>query len=168
MSQLLKIWSATAAKTRLAPGWRFRTAVRAIDANMEEAMERHIDKHSRRRTFVLCILCLPILGSMTNGAKAQQQASVSGTYCGTWASGNYWRMTLRQKGADVSLSLTGHTRDGRPFTGAGTGTASGRDVSAPVKFSNGASGIFTGTLSGRNISAAFSRGTGDSASFVRC
>ncbi len=107
-----------------------------------------------------------------NDVGAQQQASVSGAYCGTWASGNYWRMTLRQKGTDISASLTGRTPDGRPFTGAGNGAVSGSQISVLVTFfvggQSGASGTFSGTLSGRSISATFSRGRGDSASFIRC
>ena len=131
-----------------------------------------IETYARLRPYILLILCALMFELTANDVRAQQQASVSGTYCGTWASGNYWRMTLRQKGSDISASLTGRTPDGRPFTGAGNGAVSGPQISVPVTFilggQSGASGTFSGTLSGRSISATFSRGRGDSANFIRC
>jgi hypothetical protein len=131
-----------------------------------------IETYARLRPYILLILCALMFELTANDVRAQQQASVSGTYCGTWASGNYWRMTLRQKGSDISASLTGRTPDGRPFTGAGNGAVSGSQISVPVTFivggQSGASGTFSGTLSGRSISATFSRGRGDSANFIRC
>jgi hypothetical protein len=131
-----------------------------------------IETYARLRPYILLILCALMFELTANDVRAQQQASVSGTYCGTWASGNYWRMTLRQKGSDIGASLTGRTPDGRPFTGAGNGAVSGPQISVPVTFilggQSGASGTFSGTLSGRSISATFSRGRGDSANFIRC
>jgi hypothetical protein len=131
-----------------------------------------IETHSRHLACILFILCVPMLALMANDVRAQQPASASGTYCGKWASGNYWRITLRQKGTDISASLTGHRPDGRPFTGTGNGTISGSQISIPVTFfregQSVASGSFSGTFSGRSISAAFSRGSGDSANFIRC
>jgi hypothetical protein len=128
-----------------------------------------IETHSRHLAFILCV---PMLALMANDVRAQQPASVSGTYCGKWASGNYWRITLRQKGADIGASLTGRRPDGRPFTGIGNGTISGSQISIPVTvFREGqsvASGSFSGTFSARSISATFSRGSGDSANFIRC
>src|SRR6201981_2177799 len=121
-----------------------------------------IATYARLRPYVLLILCVLMLELTANdNVRAQQHASVSGTYCGTWASGNYWRMTLRQEGTDISASLTGRTPDEKPFTGAGNGAVSGPQISVPVTFfvggQSGGSGTFSGTLSGRSISATFSR-----------
>src|SRR5438105_12051018 len=93
-----------------------------------------IETYARLRPYILLILCVLMLELTANDVSAQQQASVSGTYCGTWASGNYWRITLRQKGADISASLTGRRPDGKPFTGAGNGAVSGSQISVPVTF----------------------------------
>ena len=132
-----------------------------------------IETYARLRPYILLILCVLMLELTANdNVRAQQHASVSGTYCGTWASGNYWRMTLRQAGTDISASLTGRTPDEKPFTGAGNGAVSGPQISVPVTFfvggQFGGSGTFSGTLSGRSISATFSRPRGDSANFIRC
>ena len=48
---------------------------------------------------------------------AQNAASVSGNYCGTWASGNSWQMTLQQNGTSVSASVTGRRPDGGTNSG---------------------------------------------------
>ena len=121
---------------------------------------------SVRLLYVVCGVMLALIANDT--VSAQQAASVSGTYCGTWRSGNYWRMTLRQNGTNVSASISGRTPDGRPTSGTGSGSISGSQIAVGVTFSRGATGTFSGTFSGRGISASFSRGRGDSANFVRC
>src|SRR5215469_4973009 len=90
---------------------------------------------------------------------AQGAASVSGTYCGTWASRNVWRMTLRQDGTTISASLTGHRPDGVPTSATGSGRISGSQISMTVTFSRGTVGTFSGTFSGGSISARFRRST---------
>jgi hypothetical protein len=122
---------------------------------------------------LLPTLCGTMLVLMANqGVKAQQAASVSGTYCGTWASGNSWRMTLRQNGTNVSASLTGRRPDGRPFSGSGGGTMSGSQLAMTITFvsqgQTSSPGTFSGTVSGNTISAAFRFRSGDSAHFTRC
>jgi hypothetical protein len=121
---------------------------------------------SVRLASVVCGIMLALMANDT--VSAQQAASVSGTYCATWRSGNYWRMTLRQNGTNVSASVTGRRPDGVPTSGTGSGSISGSQISIGVTFSRGATGTFSGTFSGRSISASFSRGSGDSAHFVRC
>ena len=50
-----------------------------------------------------------LLALVATDAAAQSGASVSGSYCGTWASGNSWQMSLQQNGTSVSASVTGRT-----------------------------------------------------------
>ena len=115
-----------------------------------------------------------VLALIANDVMAQKAASVSGTYCGTWASGNSWRMTLQQEGTNVNASVTGRRPDGNPTAGSGSGTMSGSQIAMTVTFSRGATGTFSGRFSGGSISAAFARtdsgrsGGKDSARFTRC
>jgi len=111
---------------------------------------------------------------VTTDAVAQNAASVSGSYCGTWASGNSWQMTLPQNGTSVSASMTGRRPDGGPSSGSASGTMSGSQIALNFAFSRGATGTFTGRLGGGGIPAAFVRTEPgapkrrDSARFKRC
>jgi hypothetical protein len=90
-------------------------------------------------------------------AVAQNAASVSGSYCGTWASGNSWQMTLQQNGTSVSASVTGRRPDGGPSSGSASGKLSGSQIVLNFAFSRGAAGTFSGRVGGGGISAAFVR-----------
>src|SRR3954471_22167529 len=115
-----------------------------------------------------------LLALFANLAVAQNAASVSGNYCGTWASGNSWQMSLQQNGTSVSASVTGRRPDGGPSSGSASGTLSGSPIVLNFAFSRGATGTFSGRLSGGGISAAFVRTEAgapkrrDSARFTRC
>ena len=115
-----------------------------------------------------------LLALVAMDAAAQSGASVSGSYCGTWASGNSWQMTLQQNGTNVSASVTGRRPDGGPSSGSASGTLSGSQLVLNFAFSRGATGTFSGRLSGGGISAAFVRTEAgapkrkDSARFTRC
>jgi len=111
---------------------------------------------------------------LANDVVAQKAAPLSGTYCGTWASGNSWRMTLQQEAGNVSASITGRRPDGNPTSASGSGTISGSQLAMNISFSRMATGTFSGRISGTGISAEFARTDTaggrrrDSASFTRC
>ena len=115
-----------------------------------------------------------LLALAATEAVAQNAASVSGTYCGTWASGNSWQMSLQQSGSSVTASMTGRRPDGGPSAGSASGTISGSQIVMNFAFTRGATGTFTGKLSGGGISAAFTRTEPgapkrrDSARFSKC
>jgi len=46
-----------------------------------------------------------LLALATTDAVAQNAASVSGSYCGTWASGNSWQMSLQQSGSRSEFGI---------------------------------------------------------------
>jgi len=115
-----------------------------------------------------------LLALVATGVAAQGAASISGSYCGTWASGNSWQMALQQSGTSVSASITGRRPDGGPISGSASGTMSGAQIVLNVAFSRGATGTFSGKAGGGSISAAFVRTEPgapkrrDSARFARC
>jgi hypothetical protein len=115
-----------------------------------------------------------LLALVATDAIAQSAASVSGNYCGTWASGNSWQLSLQQNGTNVSASMTGRRPDGGPSSGSASGTLSGSQIVMNFAFTRGATGTFSGRLSGGGISAAFVRTEAgapkrkDSARFTRC
>ena len=115
-----------------------------------------------------------LLALVATDAVAQNAASVSGSYCGTWASGNSWQMSLQQNGTSVSASVTGRRPDGGPSSGSASGTLSGSQIVLNFAFSRGATGTFSGRVGGGGISAAFVRTEPgapkrrDSARFNRC
>ena len=115
-----------------------------------------------------------LLALVTTNAVAQNAASVSGSYCGTWASGNSWQMSLQQSGTSVSASVTGRRPDGGPSSGSANGTISGSQIVLNFAFARGATGTFSGKVGGGGISAAFMRTEPgapkcrDSARFSRC
>ena len=115
-----------------------------------------------------------LLALVTTNAVAQNAASVSGSYCGTWASGNSWQMSLQQSGTSVSASVTGRRPDGGPSSGSANGTLSGSQIVLNFAFARGATGTFSGKVGGGSISAAFVRAEPgapkrrDSARFSRC
>lgn len=115
-----------------------------------------------------------LLALVTTNAVAQNAASVSGSYCGTWASGNSWQMSLQQSGTSVSASVTGRRPDGGPSSGSANGTISGSQIVLNFSFARGATGTFSGKVGGGGISAAFMRTEPgapkrrDSARFSRC
>lgn len=114
-----------------------------------------------------------LLALVATDADAQNAPSVAGTYCGTWASGFVWQMSLQQNGSNVSASINGKTKDGATFSGSGSGTLTGSQITMNATFSRGA-GTFSGKVSGGAIAAAFSRTDPDapkrrdSARFTRC
>ena len=111
---------------------------------------------------------------LANDVMAQRAAPLSGTYCGTWASGNSWRMSLQQEAGNVSASIMGRRPDGNPTSGSGSGAISGSQLAMNITFSRGATGTFAGRISGTGISAEFARTDSagasrrDSARFTRC
>jgi hypothetical protein len=115
-----------------------------------------------------------LLALIATDTVAQNAASVSGSYCGTWASGNSWQMSLQQSGTSVSASVTGRRPDGGPSSGSANGALSGSQIVLNFAFSRGATGTFSGKVGGGGISAAFVRtepGAAkrrDSARFSRC
>ena len=115
-----------------------------------------------------------LLALVTTDAVAQNAASVSGSYCGTWASGNSWQMSLQQSGTSVSASVIGRRPDGGPSSGSASGTLSGSLIVMNFAFARGATGTFSGKVGGGGISAAFVRTEAgapkrrDSARFSRC
>jgi hypothetical protein len=115
-----------------------------------------------------------LLALAATGAAAQSAASVSGTYCGTWASGNSWQMSLQQSGTSVNASMTGRRPDGGPSAGSASGTISGSQIVMNFAFTRGATGTFTGKVGGGAISASFVRTEPgapkrrDSARFAKC
>src|SRR2546428_12582006 len=96
-----------------------------------------------------------LLALVANDAVAQNAASVSGSYCGTWASGNSWQMSLQQNGTSVSASVTGRRPDGGPSSGSASGTLSGSQIVLNFAFSRGATGTFSGRAARGGISPPF-------------
>ena len=99
---------------------------------------------------------------------AQTVPSVAGTYRATWASGNSWRMTLRQSGSNVSATFAGKARDGSATAGTGSGSINNGQINMRFKFSRGGEGVFAGLPTANGISASFRFRANDSASFTRC
>lgn len=114
-----------------------------------------------------------LLALMSTDTCAQDAASVSGTYCGTWASGFVWQMSLQQSGSNVNASINGRTKDGAAFSGSASGTLAGSQITMSATFSRGA-GTLSGRVGGGAIAASFVRVDAggarrpDSARFRRC
>ena len=54
--------------------------------------------------FLRIVVGAALLAFVATDVAAQGAASVSGTYCGTWASGNSWQMSLQQSGTSVATA----------------------------------------------------------------